>query len=337
MKKLIRIIVALLTFGGLYSCDVHELPEGETRIAVALNLKFDTSLPLYKTVDYNTKADYPAWQTRYVVKLFKYSSSTYNLTPDYSFVVTSADLSKLDHSVYLMAEAANYRVVVWTDFVPAGTQDDYFYDTSNFSEITLKGSYAGNEPMRDCFYGSADLEMAELLNYDSSFEADIQLSRPIAKFNFVSTDRDKFIDYWIQQSAIMNGSMVKIERSQVDLGKFHVRFVYPQFLPNTFNLHNGRPVDSATGVRFTAPMAVMEDGNVDLGFDWVFVNPTESKVVVSLEIYDQNNNYISTISNIEVPLMRSQLTTVKGNILTNGLNNGVSIDPTYDGEFTVLI
>ena len=221
--------------------------------------------------------------------------------------------------------------------VKAGSEDDLFYDTSDFSEVKLTGSYAGNEPMRDCFYGSTDLEMATLLTYDCTYEAEVQMGRPIAKFNFISTDRDKFIDYWVQQQAIRSGSLVKIDRNKVDLNKFTVRWVYPQFLPNTFNLHSGRPVDSATGVRFDVPMRVNEDGNVDLGFDWMFVNPTESKVVVSLEIYDQEGAYLSTVSNIEVPLMRSHFTTVEGNILTNGINNGVSIDPTYDGEFTIIL
>lgn len=337
MRNSLRIFAVLLAVLGLAACDVHELPHGETRVAVTLDLKFDTSLPQYTTVYYNTKAGDPEWQTRYIVRLYKYASSDYSRDPSYTFVLTDRELDELDHKVYFMAEAANYRAVVWTDFVKAGSEDDLFYDTSDFSEVKLTGSYAGNEPMRDCFYGSTDLEMATLLTYDCTYEAEVQMGRPIAKFNFISTDRDKFIDYWVQQQAIRSGSLVKIDRNKVDLNKFTVRWVYPQFLPNTFNLHSGRPVDSATGVRFDVPMRVNEDGNVDLGFDWMFVNPTESKVVVSLEIYDQEGAYLSTVSNIEVPLMRSHFTTVEGNILTNGINNGVSIDPTYDGEFTIIL
>jgi hypothetical protein len=60
-------------------------------------------------------------------------------------------------------------------------------------------------------------------------------------------------------------------------------------------------------------------------------------VVVSLSFYDENWEYISTVSNVEVPLHRSGLTTVTGKILTNGISSGISIDPTYDGEFNLIL
>lgn len=340
MRRYLHIIAFMLLAVLPVACDVHELPGGDTDIAVSLHLKFDTDLPQYTTVDF-TKAGSGVsdWRVRYIVRLYKYASETYSRTPAYTFTFFSEDTGELDRTLYLKAEAANYRVAVWTDFVKAGTEEGFFYNADDFSEVRLSGTYYGQDEHRDCFYGSNDLEMATLLTYDASYEATVELGRPLARFNFISTDREKFIDYWIQQVAIRNGSFVKMDRGSLDLNKFHVRWVYPQFLPNTFNLHNDRPVDSATGVSFDAEMSVREDGNVDLGFDWMFVNPkgTESKVIVSLEIYDQDGTYVSTVSNIEVPLMRSQQTTVIGNILTSGINNGVSIDPTYDGEFNVMI
>lgn len=82
-------------------------------------------------------------------------------------------------------------------------------------------------------------------------------------------------------------------------------------------------------------MQLREDGDVDLGWDWVIVGPEEGVVVVALEFYDATGEYISTVNNITVPLMRGQVTTVKGTLLTRGVDSGVTIDPTYDGEYNV--
>jgi len=337
MKNFLRtLIYVILPAVMLAGCDVHELPEGESNVLVTLNLKFNTDLPQYQTIDY-TKANSEDWQLRYIVRLYKYTSDTYDRAPAYTYTYYNQDITSMDCTLPLLAEAANYRVLVWADYIKPNTKEDVFYNTADFGDISLLGDYCGAEIMRDCFYGGTDLQMAELLTYDSVYEATVELGRPLARFNFISTDKDKFIDYWVQQLAIRSGTYVKPDRNSIDLNQFHVRYVYPQFLPNTFSLHTDKPVDSATGIRFDADMSIRDDGMVDLGFDWMFVNPTESKVIVSLEIYDQDWSYVSTINNIEVPLMRSQQTTIQGNILTSGINSGISIDPTYDGEFTVYL
>lgn len=336
MKKLLIISLALLAT-IVAACDVHELPVGDSDVAVTLNLKFKTDLPQYQTMDFSTRAGSLEYQTRYVINMYKYASESYSSVPSYTFVFVDDNTSVLDNTFTFGAEAANYRVVVWTDYVEKGTTAaNLFYDPTNFSEVTLTKTYYGAEPMRDCYFGSENMFMADLLASGSSFECTVNLERPVARFNFVSTDEDKFLDYWIQQLALRNGTYVKMDKRDLDINKFTVRFVYPQYLPNTFNLHTGKAVDSATGVSFTTNMFKMEDGNIDLGFDWVFMGD-EGKVVVSLELYDQDNTYISTVSNITVPVKRGQQTTVVGNILTSGISSGISIDPTYDGEFTVFI
>jgi len=340
MRKLIRTLIACIVLLGLASgCRVHQIPHGETDITVTLNLEYAYDITQYQTIDFNTKAGEPAsgYQTRYIINLYKYTSDTYSRTPAYTFVYYFDELDVLDRSITLKAEAANYRAVVWTDYVEAGKETGYYYDAEDFAEVHLTGDYSGCDVRRDAFFGGEDLEMATLLTYDASYEATIQMGRPFARYNFIATDKEQFLDYWVQQLAIRSGTLVKPDRNSLDLNEFKVRFVYPQFLPSTFNLHNGKPVDSSVGVSFFTKMSLREDGNVDLGFDYVFVNPTESKVVVSLEIYDNEGTYISTVSNIEVPLFRSQQTTIQGKILTSGISSGISIDPTYDGEFTVYL
>ena len=331
-----RFIIPAILALALAACDVHELPVGDADVAVTLNLRYNYDLPQYQTMDFDTRADGQQYITRYVINLYKYASETYSTTPSYSFVFLGTSIKNLDNTFTFGVEAANYRVVVWTDYIAYGTEVDLFYNPTDFSEVVLTNKYYGAEPMRDCFFGSEDMLMADLLASGSTYDCTVNLERPVARFNFISTDSDKFLDYWIQQLALRNGTFVKKDKKDLDLNKFSVRFVYPQYLPNTFNLHSGKAVDSATGVSFTTNMQVLEDGNIDLGFDWVFMGD-EGKVVVSLELYDQDGTYISTVSNITVPVKRGQQTTVIGKILTSGISSGISIDPTYDGEFTVFI
>lgn len=331
-----RFIIPALLALVLGACDVHELPVGDADVAVTLRLNYNYDLPQYRTLDFDTRADGQQYITRYVINLYKYASDTYSDTPAYSFVFLGTNTRELDNTFTFGAEAANYRVVVWTDFIAHGTEIDLFYNPTNFSEVVLTDKYYGAEPMRDCYFGSEDMFMADLLASGSTFECAVNLERPVARYNFVATDKDQFLDFWVRQLAIRSGTMVKVDKSSLDLNQFTVKVIYPQFLPSAFNIRTGRAVDSRLGVSFTTPMKVMEDGNVDLGFDWVFMGD-EGKVIVTLEFYDQDGNYISTVSNIEVPLKRSAQTTIMGKVLTSGINSGVSIDPTYDGEFNVMI
>lgn len=339
MKTSLKALALLpLLVCALTACDVHELPHGTPMVSLTLDLKYSYDITQYQTIDFRTRGvPDNGYQARYVVRLYKYSSAEWQRTPAYEYVYYSNGLDELERRVKLEVEPANYHVLAWTDYVEAATMKDYYYDASDFSEVKLTGDYSGCDLRRDAFFGSADISLAQILVNGGQFEATVEMGRPFARYNLISTDKEQFLDYWVQQVALQSGNMVKADRQTMNLNKFQVKFIYPQYLPSAFNLHIGKPVDSSVGVSFWTTMSVREDGDIDLGFDYVFVNPTESKVVLTLEIYDDKGTYISTVSNIEIPLMRSQQTTVKGKILTSGISSGISIDPTYDGEFTIMI
>ena len=81
----------------------------------------------------------------------------------------------------------------------------------------------------------------------------------------------------------------------------------------------------------------LSNGEAELGFDYVFVNGSESTMVVSVEIYDGQGNIVSNFKPVDVPLIRSKLTTVKARFLTSDAMGGVSIIPDYDGEHNIEI
>ena len=57
-------------------------------------------------------------------------------------------------------------------------------------------------------------------------------------------------------------------------------FRYQGFMPCSFNMFTNKPADSWTGVAFDSTMQRLSDTEVELGFDYVFVNGGESTVPV---------------------------------------------------------
>ena len=107
-------------------------------------------------------------------------------------------------------------------------------------------------------------------------------------------------------------------------------------MPNSFNAYSNKPIDATVGVSFNSKIKILENGDAELGFDYIFVNGAESSISVSVEVYDYDGELLSQFEPIEVPLVRSHLTTIKANFLTVG-TGGVSITPDYDGDLNIQV
>ena len=151
---------------------------------------------------------------------------------------------------------------------------------------------------------------------------------------FVTSDVEQFKDQYIR---LKKAEGVILTRDDVYLTKFTIVFYYSGYMPNTYNIFSDRPVDSATGVRYSSRITMLENGEACLGFDYTMVRTTESSVLVSVGLYDENGGQLSLSPGIEIPLMRSMLTIVRGRFLTVGASSGVAINPEFDGEFNVII
>ena len=322
-------VAALLLF--ITGSCVHELPQGESEVAVTLHLRFATALPQHTTVSYESKADVP-YSVRYLIRVYKVVPGGLEATPSYQSELLADVSASLDRDFSFLLPRGNYKALIWTDY---SGDDGAFYNAADFSSVRFTEPYRGAEAYRDAFYGVQGIDLQPLLTNDASFQVTVPMSRPLARFDFVASDREAFLDYWAQQLAIRSGTYVKPDLSDIDISQFRVRIIYPQYLPNSFGLNTGRPADSAVGLYFDTVMHELPDGQIDLGFDWMFIAGGTGSVVVSLEFYDADGELISAARNIEVPLMRSQNTTVIGKFLTGGIHSGIAIDNTFDGEYTI--
>ena len=334
----------------LSSCDVHEFPDPkENKVSFTLNLSYDTSLPLYKVItqvnDSRAVNESENYDIRYIIEVYPAieKNRSQERTTLHRFVFVKEDISTLDYSVDITFERGAYNFVVWSDYVK-GNDNDLYYNTSAFDEITLRGDrHSGSNDLRDAFLGSVTSEVSESVN-----SATIDMRRPMAKFNFISNDVKEFVSNiqsiraekassrGDENSTDNNASSGTIGFENIDFSDFNIVFRYNGFMPDSFNTYTNKPSDASTGVSFDSKINILENGDAELGFDYILVNETESSISVSVEVYDYDGELLSRFKPIDVPLVRGHLTTIKANFLTSG-TGGVTIVPDFDGDFNIQV
>ena len=333
------------------SCAVHEWPE-PTPADVIVNLDFDTQMPQYKVLnEEGTRASHDGrdYDIRYTIAAYRLlQDGSYAEEPFLLKVFSKDEIEELNATFRFSIDEGSYRFYVWTDFVLAGTQSDYFYNTTNFRRISLHGTHEGNNDFRDAFSGSADLKVIRRGSRETPSTVTVQMRRPLAKFEFITTDLQEFITKTIEAmirkeeaEAAAKAGETKPEGDTktpvVDLEKYTVVFFYSGYMPNAYNMMEGKPCDSATGVKFSSAISTIDNHDARLGFDYVFVNGEESSVMVTVALYDEEGTQLSISPQIEVPIKRSMLTTVRGSFLMQNTGGGVAIDPGFEDEFNIYI
>lgn len=353
MKHKLHIVLSLILLLAFAGCEVHEFP---TRlydpVPFQLHLEFNTELPLYKEVIYTrsgdteTKAPIVKHDVRYIINAYRIDKArTESRMADTTFVFTRSDLETLNYTAPLEICEGTYEFRVWCDYIDAGSKADKYYDTRDFSEIILadKENHCGSNDFRDAFRGSTtatvmnpDYYAGPILNTIDN-QATVQMMRPMGKFKFISTDADAFFHHVSQEYANRADKSTTLSPADlslfgIDLNEFIVEFRYNIFMPCSFNMFTDKPADSWTGMRFPSRMYIDENNELALGFDYAFVNGSETTLSISVAVYNKEGEQLSLTNPINVPIVRSKLTIVRGEFLTSRATGGVVIDPSYDGD-----
>ena len=351
MRKIAQhiLVCATLCF-SLLSCDVHQWPEAPIpNVDVNLSLTFDTDMPILAIIDrMNTYAstDPEDYDIRYRINAYRISDNgSVSTKPSQTWTFSHPDIAALDfHSSIVMAPG-KYRLHAWVDYVDNNSLEDKFYFTEEFTGISLLGNkHIGNNDFRDAFIGSTDVEVVEQFELDlPPIEAHIHMGRPLAKFNFISTDLEEFISRVLEarmQQAAANGVILPeadLVPSSVNLGEYRIVVRYAGFMPCEFNMFSDAPVDSRTNVMFDSNITPLSGSEAMLGFDYVFVNGQRSTILISLSVYDKDGVLMSAVPNIEVPVERSKLTTIRGHFMTESAQGGVNLKTEFDGDINIYI
>lgn len=332
------------------SCDVHEFPDIPEKRALHLRLNYDTDMTEWKHLydgenmieeglgeTYDNRRAYG--NIRYVVRAYPLADKQ-RISQDYTqeFVFTKDIAEGYNHEVTLDLIPGDYNIMVWSDIVQHGG-DTYFHDKTNFAEITLQGEHQGNNDYRDAFRGSGNVTLIADIIERVPDTLDIAMQRPLAKYEFITTDLTEFINKeQTRADAKSKAQSTDGEdvTTKVSIEDYKVVFYYVGFMPNAYSLFTDKPVDSATGVLFESTLNSLSETEASVGFDYVFVNGTESAVTVQIGIYDNEGTQLSLTEPIKVPLRRSHHTIMRGMFLMSETSGGISINPDFDGDYNLV-
>lgn len=332
------------------SCDVHEFPDIPEKRALHLRLNYDTDMTEWKHLydgenmieeglgeTYDNRRAYG--NIRYVVRAYPLADKQ-RISQDYTqeFVFTKDIAEGYNHEVTLDLIPGDYNIMVWSDIVQHGG-DTYFHDKTNFAEITLQGEHQGNNDYRDAFRGSGNVTLIADIIERVPDTLDIAMQRPLAKYEFITTDLTEFINKeQTRADAKSKAQSTDGEdvTTKVSIEDYKVVFYYVGFMPNAYSLFTDKPVDSATGVLFESTLNSLSETEASVGFDYVFVNGTESAVTVQIGVYDNEGTQLSLTEPIKVPLRRSHHTIMRGMFLMSESSGGITINPDFDGDHNLI-
>lgn len=324
------VLVALLAV--FVSCNIHEWPASPVfEEPYGLNLVFDTDLPLW---DPQTEAPAKSGSAyavkrgymRYIVRAYPMQGGA--PAPEWSeeFIFTREISQGYDCKLTLALPTGSYRLLVWADLT--GEKDAAaYYDADDFEAIRLQGTHTGATDHRDAFFGSLDVDVVTYTGAHLTPSGVVEMQRPLAKFEFVTTDLASFL----KKEAARMGA-----RAASALDDYEVVFSYIGYMPNAYNLLDDNTVDSSTGVLFRTSMRQLNDNEASLGFDYVFVKESESYVSVQVSLYDKTDGEQVSLANpVRVPLQRGRHTVVRGSFLMRSASGGVGVDPDFDGDHDI--
>ena len=349
MKKILFFILCLPLL--LFSCDIHEWPDVEEKVPLLLSVKCNflnlkwTEWEHFEGTDEgkpNVGDTYTNELTegklRYTVRAVPASGRSRNGHEDYQeyvFYKDVADQSDLTETLYM--SPGEYDIMVWADYMKKGT-DEAYYRIDDFSEIMLNGDITGNNDYHDAYRGVGTVTLVSDVNEGEPVVSNIEMQRPLAKLELITNDLMQFIGKEEEKKSGREQTTSADEGQEaINWEDYKVVFYYVGYRPVAYSMYTDRPVDSVTGAFFESTLKQLNDNEASLGFDYVFINGTESAVTVQIGIYDKAGVQLSVTEPIKIPLKRNFHTKVYGSFLMSNASGGINVIPDYEGDYNLMI
>ncbi len=205
----------------------------------------------------------------------------------------------------------DYRFVVWADVVADGKNDtDLHYNTDNLTNITLNGDWNAMDETRDAFTAYKDV-----VQYNGQQAINIDLYRPFAKLRVLTTDFDVLESYGVSAK--------------------YATVEYTTEHRVGFNAYTGAAAaasETKTHSYEIANYSTETNASRTIFSDYFFAEND----VVSFNLYvyedEAKTKLIKQIAfNTDINVKRNYLTTLKGNVLTEGNKVNVEVKPGLGG------
>jgi len=244
--------------------------------------------------------------------------------------VWRADADGPEHDVGLEVRPGVITVVAVADIVPAGTEDDWFFDTSagggSLVSIMEKRQGEHDNVYRDCFTVGQEF-VVEPPRYDGHVQhLTATLTRPQGRYMAIADDYETYLGL---AGTNIAGTMSHIQ--------------YPSYINVAYSALLHRPTESSFDFGYDfSPSVTYADGApyVRLGDDWSFVNGDRSNFMIDITVRDKaDGSTVSRNPGILVPVFPGRVTLVVGHWLTEKAGDsgdgGVSIDPDFSNEIII--
>ncbi|MDR2449314.1 MAG: hypothetical protein LBD52_05065 [Prevotellaceae bacterium] len=343
--KRARIIFTAL-FAVLSAGCIHEFPDDNPvdptllglRVALAVNIDFEIEAGVEQFVQAYAPLFAGGYRIRYLVDLYETPASAEAPLTQRICRLTATDDAMPLNGTYRFSETVqlhplHYTALVWIDFVPAGSDGDFYYLTDDLQAVTIAGNrpYRGYHISKDAFTASFPIDLTPYRDvWDVNHEATIQTKRPFALYQIVTTDVAK---YRAAHTDVPYG----------DIRPATTGLSYDLWFPMGYNAYRSIPDNfDASGVHYDYEIAEteVEDTEAVIASDFVFVNGNDAFYFVDFGIYTPapTGALINSHSHIRVNLHRNRLTVIRGDFLTSGTgSDGVGIDFRFGEEIVIFI
>lgn len=333
MKKGLSLII--ITFSLLICSCVNQFPIEEETCMVYLTVDRDAEW-LPDSVINLTRTGVIDIEQRYDFRIYPKGNTKDCLK---EFTIYKRDLTGESFQVSFEMYPGDFDIYCWSDFAYSSNGLPVYYDDTNFNAITYIKPYEGDSDFRDAFRGVTSFSIENSGYYHMQpVETTIILTRPLARYIFIATDLDDFIEG--EATRVRSRNLDSLNDQEADtrapnLEDYVVKVTYPLYMPSVFDNFLNNPIDSWTGISFEGTMTKISEQEARLAFDYVMVNGEESGVQVMLEVFDPDGVVIARTNSMTIPTKRNRTTIVYGKYLTTLRNDGVGIDPDFDGSYNI--
>lgn len=342
MKRTLLGFISL--FSVLFAGCIHEFPDDnpvdptlvDLRVALAVNIDFEIETGVEQFVQAYAPLFAGGYRIRYIVDLYETPTSAEAPLSQRICRLMATDNTMPPDGTYRFSETVQlhsrrYTALVWIDFVPERSADDFYYLTGDLQTVTIAGNrpYRGYHISKDAFAANLSIDLTSYWDMrDIYHEVTVQAKRPFALYQIVTTDVAKY------RNAHSDVPYETIRPAGANL-------LYEYWFPMGYNTYRSVPDNfDASGIHYDYEIAETQaqDSEVIIASDFVFVNGNDTFYFVDFDIYTSAGERINTHSAIRVNLHRNRITVIKGEFLTSGSGSGgAGIDFNFGEEIVIFI
>ena len=305
MKKLFALVALVL---GVVSCqtdpnDLDVVVGGQQDVMLTVSLPEATranSANGFQIADLGSTYD-----LRYILEVYRAVDEDNILYEKCQRQVKCADAATMSFPVRL-APGYNYQIVAWADIVDNGSEEDRIYKTDNGLDAIEIISWNAMDETRDAYTGTK-----YIADFSSASNLSMELTRPFAKVRVVATDINDITDLGLSPKA------AKVS---------YLQDMYTKY--NAATAEASAAEAKSHSYTYTSSPYTDAAGEMTLFADYVFV-PESGTAKFSLNVYDDEaaqrlikDNSFST----DIFVERNKITTIKGDVLTEGGNVSVKVE-----------